>query len=108
MRFNGLTASPQIRVYYLTGENKLCEKAYSASRGWYDGDLNHSNIIVAPYSKIAACFLAVGPALVLRVYVQDLENKIQEYGYDSKYLCHNLFTAPLILSPKMARQDGRR
>ncbi|KAI9780654.1 MAG: hypothetical protein M1839_006595 [Geoglossum umbratile] len=76
----GLT---NIRVYYISNDNKLQEACYDAGKGWYNGDLNHSNFVVAPYSKLAASFLAVGSALQLRVYAQQQDNKIQEYGYDN-------------------------
>jgi len=72
-----------IRVYYLSNDNKLQEACYDAGKGWYGGALNHSNFAVAPYSKLAASFLAVGSALQLRVYAQQPDNTIQEYGYDN-------------------------
>jgi hypothetical protein len=71
----------EIRVYYLSNDNKLREMAYSANRGWYNGDLNDKNFTVAPYSKVAATFLP-GSSNVLRVYVQSDDDTIQEYGYD--------------------------
>jgi len=73
----------EIRVYYISTGNELREIAYSSGSGWYDGALNAKNFIVAPYSKIAATFLAVGSTLQLRVYVQSVDNSIQEYGYDN-------------------------
>ncbi|OBT75607.1 hypothetical protein VF21_05826 [Pseudogymnoascus sp. 05NY08] len=72
-----------IRVYTLTTDNILTETAYSAGRSWYTGDLGAKNFVVAPYSKIAATFLATGSTLQLRVYAQLPDNTIQEYGYDS-------------------------
>lgn len=74
----GLT---NIRVYYISAENKLCEHAYDEGKGWYAGGLNASGFVVAPYSKVAACFLATSDAR-LRVYVQSTDDTIQEYGYD--------------------------
>jgi len=73
----------EIRVYYISTDNELREMAYSNGSGWSDGDLNNSNFVVAPYSKIAATFLAVGGSLQLRIYVQLVDNSIQEYGYDN-------------------------
>ncbi|OBT52371.1 hypothetical protein VE04_07737 [Pseudogymnoascus sp. 24MN13] len=73
----------EIRVYTLSTDNILTETAYSAGRGWYTGDLGAKKFVVAPYSKIAATFLATGSSLQLRVYAQLPDNTIQEYGYDS-------------------------
>lgn len=75
----GKAESYQIRLYYISNENKLREHCYSAKKGWYAGALNASNFAVAPYSKVAACFLAVAD-LELRVYCQSPDNTIQEYG----------------------------
>jgi len=75
----GLT---NIRVYYLSSDNKLCEHCYDEGSGWYVGSLNKMGFTVAPYSKIGACFLATS-SLQLRVYVQSTDNTIQEYGYDN-------------------------
>jgi hypothetical protein len=70
----------KIRVYYLSTDNNLREHCYSANKGWYAGGLNASNFVVAPYSKVACCFLAVAD-LQLRIYGQGSDNTIQEYGY---------------------------
>jgi len=72
-----------IRVYYVSTDNKLKESCYDSGKGWYDGDLNNKNFVVAPYSKVAASFLAAGSGLVLRVYAQLPDNTIQEFGYDN-------------------------
>ncbi|KFY89265.1 hypothetical protein V498_06476 [Pseudogymnoascus sp. VKM F-4517 (FW-2822)] len=79
---NGNSSNTIIRVYTLSTDNVLTETAYSANRGWYTGDLGAKKFVVAPYSKIAATFLATG-SLQLRVYAQLPDNTIQEYGYDS-------------------------
>ncbi|KFZ08258.1 hypothetical protein V501_06037 [Pseudogymnoascus sp. VKM F-4519 (FW-2642)] len=80
---NGNAGNTIIRVYTLSTDNILTETAYSSGRGWYTGDLGAKKFIVAPYSKIAATFLATGSSLQLRVYAQLPDNTIQEYGYDS-------------------------
>lgn len=72
----------EIRVYYISNDNKLREVAYSSDRGWYNGDLNSKNFSVAPYSKVAATFLP-RDGQVLRVYAQKEDDTIQEYVYDS-------------------------
>jgi hypothetical protein len=71
-----------IRVYYVSEGNILKEACYDSGRGWYDGDLSRMNYQVAPYSKVAACFLAGTDELLLRVYAQQNDNTIQEFGYD--------------------------
>ena len=74
---------PQIRVYSISDDNTLQENCYDSDRGWYTGALNHSKIAVDPSSKIAASFLAVD-GLKIRIYVQKIDNTIQEYGWDGK------------------------
>ncbi|KAE8448248.1 hypothetical protein EG329_009679 [Mollisiaceae sp. DMI_Dod_QoI] len=75
----GLT---NIRLYYLSMDNKLCEFCYDSGKGWYQGALTNSGFPVAAYTSIAACFL-LGSTLKLRVYAQVADNSIQEFGYDS-------------------------
>jgi hypothetical protein len=75
----GLT---KIRIYYLSTDNKLCEHCFDEGKGWYAGSLNSKGFVVAPYSKIGACFLATADAR-LRIYAQGEDNTIQEYCYDS-------------------------
>lgn len=70
-----------IRVYYLDSNNHLRERAYDSGRGWYDGALNAQNYQVAPYSQIAAVFLAGSGSL--RVYAQLADDTIQEFGWDN-------------------------
>ncbi len=96
----------QVRVYYVSVDNKLREHCYSANKGWYAGDLNSSNVAVAPYSKVAACFLAVGSDLELRVYCQSHDNSIQEYGSVRYTTDPNLTSINIPL--RMARLDGKR
>jgi hypothetical protein len=95
----------QIRVYYLSTDNKLREHCYSANKGWYAGGLNSSNFIVAPYSKIACCFLAVADA-ELRVYCQSPDNAIQEYGYVRNMTDQHLISSNMCL--RMAKVAGER
>ena len=61
----------------------LKEAAYDHSKGWYDGAMSKLRMELAPYSKLAACFLP-GSDLVLRVYCQLPDNTIQEFGYGGK------------------------
>jgi len=70
-----------IRIYYTSTDNKLREIAYDTGKGWYDGGLNGSGFVVAPYSQIAATYLAKKDDQI-RVYVQSPDNSIQEYGFD--------------------------
>jgi hypothetical protein len=74
----------QIRVYTLTGENTLQEFAYDSGTGWYNGGLGGAKFQVAPYSRIAAVFLAGTDSLQLRMYAQKLDNTIQEYTWDGR------------------------
>jgi len=71
-----------IRVYTLTEGNTLQEFAYDSGSGWYNGGLGSAKFQVAPYSRIAAVFLAGTDALQLRVYSQKLDNTIQEYMWN--------------------------
>ncbi|KAJ5092007.1 hypothetical protein NUU61_006877 [Penicillium alfredii] len=70
-----------IRVYYLSTDNMMKEAAYDHSKGWYEGAMNKSRMMVAPYSKIAACFLE-GSDMTMRVYCQMTDNTIQEMGWN--------------------------
>jgi hypothetical protein len=72
----------EIRVYTLTKGNTLQEFAYDSGSGWYNGGLGSAKFQVAPYSRIAAVFLAGTDALQLRVYSQKLDNTIQEYMWN--------------------------
>ncbi|KAH8700675.1 fucose-specific lectin [Talaromyces proteolyticus] len=72
-----------IRVYYVSQDNTLKEAAYDAGTGWYDGQLSMVGVTVAPYSKLAAVFLAGTDQLLLRVYAQLNDNTIQEFGWNS-------------------------
>ncbi|KAF8866316.1 fungal fucose-specific lectin [Acephala macrosclerotiorum] len=71
-----------IRLYYLSTDNKLCEYAYDSGKGWYQGSLTNSGFPVAAYSSISAAFLP-GSSLQLRVYAQVADNSIQEFGFNS-------------------------
>lgn len=59
------------------------ETAYDSNRGWHDGNMSNQDHAVAPYSKIAACYLAGFERPLLRVYAQKTDNTVQEYGTDS-------------------------
>jgi hypothetical protein len=59
---------------------------------WITGPLNNEQFDVGPDSKIAACFLAGGAGFRLRLYVQNKDNTIQEYGYADR---HPLPSEPL-------------
>lgn len=74
----------QIRLYFLSSDNKLREFAYDSNVGWYDGVLNNSNITLAPYSQVAATALLPNKDLTIRIYAQIADNTIQEFGWDSK------------------------
>ncbi|KAH6661856.1 fucose-specific lectin [Halenospora varia] len=50
----GLT---NIRLYYLSTDDKLCELAYDSGKGWHAGSLTKSGFPVAAYTSIAACYL---------------------------------------------------
>ncbi|KAH2176134.1 hypothetical protein KXW37_008917 [Aspergillus fumigatus] len=71
-----------IRVYTLTEGNTLQEFAYDSGTGWYNGGLGGAKFQVAPYSRIAAVFLAGTDALQLRIYAQKPDNTIQEYMWN--------------------------
>jgi hypothetical protein len=74
----------KIRVYTLTEENTLQETAYDAKSGWYNGNLTSSKFQVAPYSRLAAVFLAGTDDLHLRIYAQKTDNTIQEYMWNGE------------------------
>ncbi|KAK6542006.1 hypothetical protein TWF694_007777 [Orbilia ellipsospora] len=70
------------RLYYLSPDFLLREWAWDTANGAdhkYDGDLNASNVKVAPYSKLSVISFK-GPEL--RVYYQSTDNKIQEQTYN--------------------------
>ncbi|CEL00911.1 hypothetical protein ASPCAL00503 [Aspergillus calidoustus] len=71
----------RVHVFYIA-EGNVARQIQRDPRGrWQDGDLNQANVLVAPYSMIVACYVedANQP---LRLYVQLLDNSIQEYGSD--------------------------
>ncbi|KAG4412383.1 hypothetical protein IFR04_014479 [Cadophora malorum] len=78
--FKGLE---NIRLYFLSSDNKLREFAYDSNVGWYDGVLNNSNITLAPYSQVAATALLPNKDLTIRIYAQIADNTIQEFGWDN-------------------------
>ncbi|KAL2785009.1 fungal fucose-specific lectin [Aspergillus keveii] len=70
-----------IHLFYIT-EGNLVRQMHRDPRGrWQDGNLNQTNVRVAPYSMIAACHVE-GANQPLRLYVQLPDNTIQEYGSD--------------------------
>ncbi|OWP05184.1 hypothetical protein B2J93_3315 [Marssonina coronariae] len=76
-----------IRLYYISADFKLKELAYDddkSSKGWFDGELNDKNYSVAPYSAIAATYLATDQ-LKIRVYVQSPDDTVQEYSNDGSW-----------------------
>ncbi|KAH7382974.1 fucose-specific lectin [Cadophora sp. MPI-SDFR-AT-0126] len=77
--FKGLE---NIRLYFLSSDNKLRELAHDSDR-WYDGALNNSNFALAPYSQIAATALLANVDLTIRIYAQIADNTIQEFGWDN-------------------------
>lgn len=82
----------------MTNENMLQEAAFDHAKGWYEGAMNKMKIHMAPYSKLAACFLK-GANLTLRVYCQMPDNTIQEFGWNSKntpYVCSIQLEFPLL------------
>ncbi|KAJ5826050.1 hypothetical protein N7474_003188 [Penicillium riverlandense] len=77
------TKEPKMfRVYYLSVDNILKEVACDDGNKWYEGSMGKSKITVAPYSKLAACYLE-GQDMMLRAYCQMPDNSIQEFGYDN-------------------------
>ncbi|EKD14984.1 uncharacterized protein L3040_003819 [Drepanopeziza brunnea f. sp. 'multigermtubi'] len=76
-----------IRLYYITTDFKLAELCYDESdsgKGWFSGELSGKNYPIAPYSQIAATYLAVDD-LKIRVYVQAPDNSVQEYSNDGSW-----------------------
>lgn len=71
-----------IRVYTLNDSNILQEFAYDSGSGWYNGGLGSAKFQLAPYSRIAAVFLAGTNDLQLRIYGQKHDNTIQEYMWE--------------------------
>ncbi|PVH87839.1 fungal fucose-specific lectin [Cadophora sp. DSE1049] len=85
-----VAASPglkNIRLYYISTDFKLSELCYdadSSSKGWFAGELGSKGYQVAPYSQIAATYLATSQ-LRIRVYVQAPDNTVQEYSNDGSW-----------------------
>ncbi|KAL4866482.1 hypothetical protein BDV12DRAFT_199083 [Aspergillus spectabilis] len=75
-------------VFYIGERNMVrhvCRQQDFSHHGeWRDGDLNHENIEVAPYSMMAACCMrgagSGNDKQQMRLYVQMKDNHIQEYG----------------------------
>jgi len=74
----------QIRIYFLSQEDQVVERVYSAGAAgsWYDGALTtKEKFIAAPYSKIAAVGFGSG-LKELRVYYQDPTERVREIKLD--------------------------
>jgi len=69
-----------IRVYAIGNDSTLKEFAYDSGSNWQEGSMS-GQFKVAPYSSVAAVFLA--RKVILRVYAQKHDNTIQEYCYDN-------------------------
>ncbi|KAL4881881.1 fucose-specific lectin [Aspergillus karnatakaensis] len=81
----------QMTHVFFIGERNLvrhvCRQMGSSGQGqWREGDLNHENIEVAPYSMLAACCIDESgqgqgqQKQHARLYCQTKDNQIQEYG----------------------------
>jgi hypothetical protein len=95
----------EIRVYTLTEGNTLQEFAYDSGSGWYNGGLGGAKFQVAPYSRIAAVFLAGTDALQLRIYAQKPDNTIQEYMWNG-VSNHKFLLMPFINLHLRRRLEG--
>ncbi|KAL3480575.1 fungal fucose-specific lectin [Aspergillus californicus] len=70
-----------MHVFYVA-EGNLARQMHRDPRGrWQDGNLNETNVRVAPYSMMAACHVKNADK-PLRLYVQLPDNSIQEFGSD--------------------------
>ncbi|KAL5340252.1 fucose-specific lectin [Aspergillus crustosus] len=77
-----------IHVFYIGDRNTVRhvfrEQDSNRHGEWREGNLNHENIEVAPYSMMAGCTLrregSDNDKQEMRVYVQLKDNSIQEYG----------------------------
>lgn len=91
----------QIRVYTLTEGNTLQEFAYDNGHGWYNGGLGSAKFQVAPYSRVAAVFLAGSNSLQLRIYGQKLDNSIQEYLWDGELNLYKNLQVPFVTNVEL-------
>ena len=69
-----------IHVFFIAEGNMVKEVCRDSNGRWHDGQLSKLAIKVAPYSMLSACFLAREAEHYIRVYVQMMDNTIQEYG----------------------------
>lgn len=74
-----LTQILQIRVYYVSADNKLKQVSYDGGSGW-NRDTLGTSFFLAPNSKVAAVFVSQDGNLDVRVYAQLPNNTIQEFG----------------------------
>jgi hypothetical protein len=85
----------RVRVYCLSGLNTIMEAAYDSGSRWTDGSINSYFFQVAPYSKMAVCFLPGTGTLSVRLYAQMIDNTNQEFGLDGmvfRLACHTANT----------------
>ncbi|KAL2812142.1 fungal fucose-specific lectin [Aspergillus cavernicola] len=72
-----------IHIFYIGEGNMVKEICRDAHGRWHEGELNRLKIQVAQYSMLCACPLA-GTNNQMRLYVQMVDNNIQEYGCDNE------------------------
>ena len=76
----------QTRVFYLSTDNKLRELVtLGPGKPWAAGPLNASKFAVAPFSKLAALILPDANGGGVRLYAQNTDCTIQEFGLGK---CH--------------------
>lgn len=73
-----------IHVFFIAEGNMVKEVCRDSNGRWHDGQLCKLAIKVAPYSMLSACLLAREAEYHMRVYVQMMDNTIQEYGCKGK------------------------
>ncbi|KAL2845018.1 fungal fucose-specific lectin [Aspergillus pseudoustus] len=74
-------------VFFIGEGNVVREMCRDENReSWREGEINKMNIRVAPYSMMCACFVEGHNQQGMRLYVQMMDNSIQEFGCDDSRL----------------------
>jgi len=85
----------QIRVYYLTPENIVGERVWSAGgSGWVGGALNAFKAQASPVSRIAVIGRNVGA--IINIYFQKPDNVIQEVRYSDHWFTGSTLSKALV------------
>ncbi|TFK65394.1 fucose-specific lectin [Pluteus cervinus] len=88
----------EIRIYYIDINGTMVERAYSGggAGAWYNGGMT-GRFLPAPYSKLAAFNFESKRDREIRIFYQDLNNKIQEATFKKGQWSVGTHTLPVAL-----------